>query len=1012
MGNIDQAEAEKHVNEWLAHVRNYTPPTGGGYNSSTYWNDVCLKQIDAAGAIQHSKDLKEQVVSNYLQFCNSEGESKRNTVSIIAQITFDKYKKTLPFNLTQNSQTAASSSTTHTGSSSAVNCDYVAGLIQKQNALQQEIFGIDPALAPVIAELAKLEEGLEKFEKARSDEINILGCMQVARRHNMNSDGYSAKLSEIQNYISANRPLIRNNGLEIRRLLNEISNGIQSKIQKLVPQIVLNEQAIKLSTDMAACAANSGTNIDRVLESSAVGDLADGFASGRLTREVLDRSVEWVKAQRGNVDLSPEELAFKQFMNHTVIPDIGSFEALTGMVDNLEKTGTLSANKTSQLPAPRNRPASLNRPASRNGQEAAKEARGMAAPILADAAKLDSIIGSDKSIADKVAEAARENETHLQGFERLFSGIDTKINQLLAESADLKVRAKYHAKALQHGLAKNERLDEEIGKMQFESVARRVFLPEKPVAAITMDSGLRHAAEGAALADLILPGSGIAGTVLGGLLGFEYGSNKGWDEVNRQKAETGIRNAMISYMHSQKVDVEEHADEIVAIAKQMTELMRNKKFQEEVGSELKVVRIQNAYVTRSLLRSAIQNSNLLSEACEFNGVNSLDELVNAFEGNLKDSLSRFCLGLANSNDISVILAEANGLSGDQLEPHKRTLKYFVENIMKPDIASFISAASKVDVISQSNLLPYGRTLQLTQGAIRDGADPKYAALMANEFGSGVVGVQDVKHIFDFYLHRHGDRQLYDAKLKDGQMVDEYPDKRVTAYSKGDMEKFVDMTKQSMSHGRTSIPQVSDMFLRVCSYEYFRPQAVRTAGTDNVFSENPEAPAAYPMVNATINSFIERMSLGPIGKYREIVGERLDNVIAQTFIDYFMTLGTIHADDTKTSQHRKQLRDSANSDGYGPVFSSYVRRIENDSTGQFQIFMDIYRQNLEKQIEISTEDDRKVLEAHLAALPDPSKTILTPEILRPDSHRARLLAAYEDHTLENLSLRHNSGKQER
>jgi hypothetical protein len=151
-----------------------------------------------------------------------------------------------------------------------------------------------------------------------------------------------------------------------------------------------------------------------------------------------------------------------------------------------------------------------------------------------------------------------------------------------------------------------------------------------------------------------------------------------------------------------------------------------------------------------------------------------------------------------------------------------------------------------------------------------------------------------------------------------------------------------------------------------------------------------------------------MSLGPIGKYRQVVGDRLDNVIAQTFIDYFLALGVRHAEDKKISTHRRQLRESANSDGYGPVFSAYTRRITNDSTEQFQLFLEIYRQDLEKHLQVFTEEDRKALEEHLAALPDPSKTILTPpNIVRPGSHRARLLAAYEDHTLENLSKNPNT-----
>ena len=70
---------------------------------------------------------------------------------------------------------------------------------------------------------------------------------------------------------------------------------------------------------------------------------------------------------------------------------------------------------------------------------------------------------------------------------------------------------------------------------------------------------------------------------------------------------------------------------------------------------------------------------------------------------------------------------------------------------------------------------------------------------------------------------------------------------------------------------------------------------------------------------------------------------------------------MHADDKTIKPQRKQLRESADSDGYGPVFSSYMRRITKDSTGRFDLFMDIYRSNLQKQIEVSTEEDRKLLE---------------------------------------------------
>ena len=114
------------------------------------------------------------------------------------------------------------------------------------------------------------------------------------------------------------------------------------------------------------------------------------------------------------------------------------------------------------------------------------------------------------------------------------------------------------------------------------------------------------------------------------------------------------------------------------------------------------------------------------------------------------------------------------------------------------------------------------------------------------------------------------------------------------------------------------------------------------------------------------------------------------MIAQTFIDYFATLGVMHFDDPKIKYARQQLRGSGNTEDYGPVFSSYRRKITNDSTGRFDLFLDIYRRNLEKQLEVSTEEDRRLMESHLAALPDPSKTLLTPKVLQPGSHRARLL----------------------
>ncbi len=101
--------------------------------------------------------------------------------------------------------------------------------------------------------------------------------------------------------------------------------------------------------------------------------------------------------------------------------------------------------------------------------------------------------------------------------------------------------------------------------------------------------------------------------------------------------------------------------EIEAISHELTELVKSREYQAEVGNQLKAVRVMSAYVARSLLRSGWQNTNLLAESCEQNGIESLGAFVKAFEGELRASLTRFCFGLANSNDMSLILAEADAL---------------------------------------------------------------------------------------------------------------------------------------------------------------------------------------------------------------------------------------------------------------------------------------------------------------------------------------------------------------
>ena len=735
------------------------------------------------------------------------------------------------------------------------------------------------------------------------------------------------------------------------------------KTYDVFTQIVLNEQAVLTSLVLAQYAANSGTTLDAVLEN--MGDLAKPFAEGRLTKASLDAAVKWAKSNDKNVDLSPEQLAFKQYVNRMVIPNIGSFEAFSAMVDDLntigvktrqplallkqkpielagkqyekplkpeeiaEKIAVLEVTKADailksddegavqlgqKLEALKEQQKKIQIASSGKTKSSKEAAEALAGSL--PAVRINSILRSKNPIATQISEAIGENEKALQDFEGLFAGIEEKIDHLVSTAQGKIAEGQAAARKIHDGRIKNERLEERIGEAEFLEKKRAELAPKMmPRGLRILDESLRHGLEGGlagtvaagfaaggAKAAVGAIGAGTAGAgaaaaapiIIGGLaLGLLWGGIKGNSASKLAKAEVAIRKELVGYLQSQKVDIAKHEAEIETIVSELIGLADQKKFQEEVGTELRAIRVRNAYIARSLLRSGAHNATLLNEMCEQHGVKSLDEFVSGFGGEVRVTLKRFCFGLANSNDMSLILADSDALTGSDLKPHERVLKDFVETVMKPDIGGYLSKASKVDVISQSNLLPYGAPLDWTKGIVRDENSPALAALTANEFGMSVVGLQDVKHAFDFYLHRHGDKHLHDAKLKDGQMTDESVPKRVNVYQPDEIDLFVNRTKTYMTHGGKNIPTVSDLFLRVSAYEYFMPQAVRTAGTNNIFAENPEAPAAYPMINATVNAFIEKMSLGPIAKFRQVVGERADNVIAQTFIDYFAMLGVMH-----------------------------------------------------------------------------------------------------------------------
>ena len=487
--------------------------------------------------------------------------------------------------------------------------------------------------------------------------------------------------------------------------------------------------------------------------------------------------------------------------------------------------------------------------------------------------------------------------------------------------------------------------------------------------------------------------------------------------------EVAYREALIEELESRKIDTSKFPAEIDALAKQVQALADSKPMQQLLKDETRARALVEGYLRQKILKSGLDNCRSLDDYAKQNGLQSVDQLLANFEGGdtkLSIAISNLCYGHANSNDMEVILADANAMRGSDLLPHEKAFKQFVERVVKGNIAHYMTRASQIDVIEDLNLVNFGTmivdhsavttdlvrgTKELSpeeQGKRQVDAATKMAltTMFSKQFGVTHIGQYDVTRMFSFYLHRHGRDELIASELHDGNVGDELARKRVSVRAPKEMRGFVERAKASAMRGREDQPNVGDLFLRVCGYEYYLPQAVITSGRGNRFKENPEAPVAYPMVNRVVQSFIERMSLSDLPTYREKIGEELDSVIAQTFIDFFNQLGREHTE--KFAKDRDYLRDAYAHDNYGPRFDTYEDKITADALGQFPLFMQLYERNLKKELATAPEDVVKLLQQQMHGLDQKVLDYLAPAVAKPGSFQSREEARTLDHRGSNMT----------
>lgn len=483
------------------------------------------------------------------------------------------------------------------------------------------------------------------------------------------------------------------------------------------------------------------------------------------------------------------------------------------------------------------------------------------------------------------------------------------------------------------------------------------------------------------------------------------------------RTETKASREIMAYYSKKQIDEGAIEREIRTVKEGMKKLEANTEFKRLEQDKTKQKAVAEAFVNKLMLNFGQHMSENLLAVCEEHGIGKIDDFFDAFKGDprLHEAFTNLCFGYADSNDLSVIFAEVAGMKGD--EPTHAAAREYVEAVLKPNIDDLYAHASKVDLIYQANLTGLGTDLHHARHMIRDEHDVRARALFGDSFGVDsqmgaltIRGAVDVKNLFDYYMHRHGKNTLTDTKIHDGLVTDNRAPKRLSLLDDDVMAEHKELAKASRGY-RQDGPDVSDMFLRICGYEYFVPQAPNDAQRGNIMANNPEAPASYQMANRVVKEFIQKLSFTHIDDYRAKVGttdkapSKLDNLMAQTFMDFFSEVGAIHAADPKLGAKRADLKSAAKETGtFGFAFDSYERLITKDALGHFDLFLEIYKRNLEVQLRDASKEDGKLLRDQIAAVAELTQQQLSPKVIEPgsddDRHRARLAS----HTYGNTHWR--------
>lgn len=644
--------------------------------------------------------------------------------------------------------------------------------------------------------------------------------------------------------------------------------------------------------------------------------------------------------------------------------------------------------------------------------------------------------------------AARELSRDLVAdFDAQMEGINKDITQLVAEHSGSEERRQAALQEIEAGKKENKDLDANITNSQLRitygekrwkteckaHINAKMF--EKGPGNLVKAGLYTGAAVGAAA---LIPGFGpiiaagllgMAGTEVVDIAGNSVDSafeartrNKTYEA--RMRTEQEYEQEVIKLLESQKVNVSGLEKEISNLAKRLKEIAESKELLALRKDEVAMDRLATAVLVQRVSERGALNCERIERRCLPNhGFDSIDSWLEAIKpenARLHEALSKFVLGHANTADMHVIIEEGNAIdrSSTNVPPAMRVLDDLVEKIIKPDVAHFLSRASMMDVVEDLGLMT-PQTEQVTSQSKemvpfeqKIDAATKFAlsGMFADQTGVSHIGNYDMRRLFSFYLHRHGDSELTDTMVEDGRISYDgknHASKAVSIISPSDAKKFTERFKRAYTYRDEQPPKVSDLFLRICSYEYFLPQIADAAKIEK-FSDHPEAPVGIGMANTVVDEFVRRMVGGGIDDYRQKIGEnsdKVDAVIAQSFLDFFKDIGMQHKQQFQSE--RQSLHNAHQHDEGGPAFTDMQESITEEALNHYDDFLKIYARNLEKTLQVLPKKELPDMQRQIEQVKDLAEGGLAPEVNQPGSHTSLVKARRpaQDQRGENMTERY-------